>query len=69
MTIQPSRHEKAEWARLAQDAYAHGDTFLGNRFSAKAALPDGVELDLAAYDGLMLIYRQWLCFGLKAVAS
>jgi hypothetical protein len=64
MNMKPSQHEKAEWARLAKDAYRHGDLVLGHRFSAKASMPAGAELSLSEYDCLQSIYRHWLVFGM-----
>ena len=62
-TITPTEHCKAEWARMAQDAYATGRNFYGHRYSARASDPAGTPLRTEAYDALMHTYRQWLVFG------
>lgn len=60
--IQPTQHEKSEWARMAKAAYKTGHNFTGHRYSAKAALPNGAAIDLAAFDTLQMHYRAWLVF-------
>lgn len=67
VTIIP--HNKAEWARLAVDAYAKGHNEFGHRFSALAALPEGHALEPRVYDSIQRIYRAWLVFGWEEVLS
>lgn len=61
--ITPTHHEKLEWARMAQAAYAASENFYGHRYSAAAALPDGTTLAADVYDTLQRLYRAWLVFG------
>lgn len=65
----PTEHEKNEWARMAQDAYAKGFNAIGHRFSAAAALPRGEKIPSARFDSLMADYRAWLIDGWKAFAE
>lgn len=65
----PTEHEKNEWARMAQDAYAKGFNAIGHRFSAAAALPRGEKIPTARFDSLMADYRAWLIDGWKAFAE
>jgi hypothetical protein len=66
-TMTPNAHERAEWARMAQDAYKHGHTFYGHRYSAQAALGGPRPVDV--YDTLQRVYRQWLVFGWSAIVD
>ena len=61
--IVPTRHEKLEWARMANDLYSVGINWLGHRMSTKAALPEGAEIEIFAFDQLMRDYRSWLIEG------
>ena len=61
-TIQPSAHEKSEWARMAKSAYSTGHNACGHRFSAMAALPEGSAIPLKQFDELQELYRMWLVF-------
>jgi hypothetical protein len=50
--ITPTAHEKAQWALHAQACYARGDSAMGHRYSAKAALPEGARLEDSVFDTL-----------------
>lgn len=68
LLITPTAHERAEWSRLAQDAYRTGRNFYGHRYSPlrrQGALP----LPTCAYDALMRAYRAWLVFGWTEVET
>jgi len=58
--MRPTEHERAEWSRLAADAYRTGRNAFGHRFSAAAARS---EMTWSEYDSLMTIYRRWLNWG------
>lgn len=60
MTMTPTQHERAEWARMAQSAYATGHNAVGHRYSAAAAYP--TAMPIARFDALMSGYRAWLTF-------
>ena len=66
-TMVPTEHEKAEWSRLAQDAYANDRNDLGAKFSVSASYLKGESMTLAKFDELQRIYRQWLIGGLSSV--
>lgn len=59
-------HNKMEWARMAQDMYWHGINYLGHRYSAAAAIPEGTRLTCADFDALHDLYRTWLIDGAQA---
>jgi hypothetical protein len=59
----PTEHEKAEWSRMAQDAYWRGRNDMGHRFSAAAAYRRMERMPQAKFDALMELYRGWLVFG------
>lgn len=67
MTI--TEHNRMEWTRMAHDMYKHGINYLGHRYSAKAALPEGTRLTCAAYDCLQDNYRVWLIDGAEALKA
>jgi hypothetical protein len=58
--LTPTAHEKSEWARCAQAAYARGCNEFGHKLSAAAALPNGASLDCETFDAIASIYREWL---------
>jgi hypothetical protein len=58
--MRPTEHERAEWSRLAADAYRTGRNAFGHRFSAAAGRS---EMTWGEYDSLMTIYRRWLNWG------
>lgn len=60
--ITVTQHEKNEWSRFAQAAYARRDNATGHRFSVAASLPHGARMPVHQYDSLMRDYRAWLCF-------
>ena len=62
ITITITNHEKSEWSRFAQAAYARGDNATGHRFSAAASLPTNAEMTVAHFDSLQRDYRAWLVF-------
>lgn len=64
-TITPNAHERAEWARLAADAYRTGRNFYGHRYSAASARPGPVALPV--FDTLQTVYRVWLNTGWSGV--
>lgn len=57
-----TQHEKDEWSRFAQAAYARRLVAVGHRFSAAASLPNGARMPVQQFDSLMRDYRAWLCF-------
>lgn len=61
--ITPNAHEKAEWARMAQDAYNTNRNFYGHRYSSYASMKNGAELPINVFDILQATYRTWLVFG------
>ncbi len=68
MRITPTEHAKAEWSRLAQDAYKTGRHAHGHRYSgAAAAIPRDGQMSLDVYDDLQRVYRLWLIGGWGAV--
>lgn len=68
--IVPSAHEKAEWSRLATDAYKRRENRAGHRYSVAASLPNNAPMALAFFDQLQAGYRSWLIDGvIPAVAS
>lgn len=62
-TIMITNHDRMEWARFANDAYSKGHNFIGHRYSALAARPNGSVLPINIFDDVQRIYRAWLCFG------
>ena len=65
-TITPTDHDRAEWHRLAADAYRLGRNFYGHRFSvASAAYTGPMRTDV--FDTLQTIYRRWLMWGWAGV--
>ncbi len=65
--ITPTEHERAEWARMAHDAYRTGRNCYGTRYSVRSAL--GGPMAVFIYDTLMRTYRTWLVFGWDAVEN
>ena len=65
--ITPSEHEKNEWARMANYAYANERNDIGHKFSMAATLCKGEDCSVAWFDGLQNTYRKWLVDGLSAV--
>ena len=62
--ITPTRSEKLEWARMAQDMYRNDLNEFGHRYSGMASIRDGVQVTTDAYDSLMFLYRIWLVSGI-----
>lgn len=65
-TITPNQHEKDEWSRLAQHAYAHNHNAVGHTYSTAASLPRDGQIRLAYFDKLQDGYREWLIRGTYA---
>ena len=63
--ITPTEHEKAEWSRMAVDAYRTGRNSIGHRFSMAATLCKGEPCDVHWFDSLQNDYRAWLCDGFE----
>jgi hypothetical protein len=68
-TYTPTEHDKAEWSRMAQDAYKTGRNFFGHRYSMAATLRRNEAMRLDVFDTLQHVYRQWLVFGWSEVES
>lgn len=68
MTIIPTHHEKMEWSRLAQAAYASGRNDIGHRFSVAATHRNQEPMDLMIFDALQADYRTWLIGGFDEFA-
>ena len=67
-TIIPSEHEKREWSRLAQSAYANDRNDIGHTFSmASGCCLIGQSITLARFDYLQSIYRRWLIDGFSTL--
>lgn len=60
-------HERAEWARMAQDAYRTDRNFWGHRYSMASACLNVCRIDV--YNTLQHHYRQWLVFGWNGVEN
>lgn len=67
MRITPTEHAKAEWSRIAKDAYNTGRNAYGHRYSGAAAIPCDGQMSLDAHDELQRVYRRWLIGGWGAV--
>ncbi len=67
MRITPTEHTKAEWSRLAKDAYHTDRNAYGHRYSGAAAIPRYGQMSLDVYDDLQRVYRLWLIGGWGAV--
>lgn len=63
--ITPTEHEKSEWSRMAQDAYARDLNDTGHKFSMAATLAKGEDCATAWFDALQTEYRAWLLDGFK----
>ena len=61
LQMHPTEHERAEWKRMAQSAYARGIEEVGNRYMSAATLQ---VMPLARFDVLMGNYRAWLIDGI-----
>lgn len=62
LAVHPTNHEKREWSRMAQAAYASDHNTIGHRFSAAASLPHDATMPIDRFDSLQRDYRAWLCF-------
>ena len=67
--ITVSEHEKAEWSRMAQDAYKNGRNPIGHRYSMAATLRHGEQMRVDVFDSLMANYRNWLVGGFDYVPA
>jgi len=56
----PTEHEKREWSRMAQAAYAIGNNDIGHKYSMAATLRIGEPMHVTTFDRLQSGYRQWL---------
>lgn len=65
-TITPTEHEKSEWSRMAQDAYARDLNDIGHRFSGAASIVRGALMRADVFNALMADYLAWLIDGFKA---
>jgi hypothetical protein len=68
-TIRPNQHEKDEWSRLAQWAYARSWNDLGHTYSVAASLPQEGAMQIWYFDRLQTLYRKWLTDGLSHFES
>lgn len=66
--ITPSTHEKFEWSRMAQAAYAMNLNSIGHRYSAAASIPNGWAMPIGRFDQLQTGYRLWLNWGFAEAA-
>lgn len=66
--IAPSAHEKAEWSRLAQAAYAVNLNSIGHKYSGAASIPNNAAIDIGYFDLLQSGYRAWLLSGFANAA-
>lgn len=66
--VTPTEHEKAEWSRLAVDAYRLGLNDVGHRFSGSAALGRNEPITVQAFNALQDEYREWLIAGFPGFA-
>src|SRR4051812_33249768 len=67
--ITPTQHERNEWSRLAQAAYAADRNDLGHRYSIAASLPNGARLTCKKFDALQGPYRAWLVGGFESIRA
>ena len=67
--ITPTEHDKAEWSRMAQDAYRTNRNFYGHRYSVAATLPKGEPMRADVFDTLQNTDRTWLVFGWSEVEN
>lgn len=61
--MHPNQHEKNEWSRLAQAAYAIGLNGVGHKYSVAASIPRDGAINAAYFDELQTGYRSWLIGG------
>jgi hypothetical protein len=61
MVMTVTDHERREWSRMAQAAYAVDRNDVGHRYSVASAILK--ETDVRTFDALMNGYRAWLVFG------
>jgi len=59
-SITPTEHDKKEWSRMAQAAYAARLNSVGHKFSGAASIPKGAALPIKKFDELQKQYRAWL---------
>ena len=58
--ITPNQHEKNEWSRMAQAAYAADRNDIGHRYSTWASIRHNERMSSAIFDILQDDYRTWL---------
>lgn len=61
----PTDHERAEWSRMASDAYRTDRNWWGHRYSMASACLKTCRIDV--FDTLQIHYRRWLIGGWEAV--
>lgn len=61
------QHNKNEWSRMAQDAYAKGRDDFGQMFNSAASARTGAQIAVHQFDQLQSLYRAWLVFGWEEV--
>lgn len=59
----PTAQEKAQWGRVARDAYFAGRHVTGHRFAIAAALPRETTMPAARFSALQADYYAWLVEG------
>ena len=69
MTITPNQHEKNEWSRMAQAAYAARENSIGHRYSVAASISRETTVGIRLFDKLQADYREWLLSGKFPVAN
>ena len=57
-----THHDKHEWRRMADDAYAKGHIQVAATMKEYSELPR-VPMDTARFDRIQTAYRNWLVFG------
>lgn len=67
--VTPTQHEKNEWSRMAQDAYANFHNFYGHRYSAYASIRREDQIPVEVFDTLQINYRIWLREGWKDLGN
>jgi hypothetical protein len=60
--MHPNQHEKNEWSRMANAAYAVMRNDIGHTYSAAASLPRDGTMLAARFYKLQDAYRAWLVF-------
>lgn len=61
--ITPTAHEKNEWRRLSDAAWACGNIAIRDRYRDAAGISAGEQMTMARFDRLQEGYRNWLNHG------